>query len=111
MWIDQICINQTDIEERDSQVLLMRDIYEHAARVQIWLGEATSDPPSSLAFDLLHGFLREDRADLLEYIMQIGIAQPGTTTLASTTLVGFSEMEKDARSHVVESLLVVPRSM
>lgn len=56
MWIDQIRINQTDIEERDSQVLLMRDIYKHAARTQIWLSEAGSDLPSSLAIDLLNAF-------------------------------------------------------
>lgn len=77
MWIDQICINQTDIEKRDSQVLLMRDIYKHAARTQIWLGKAASDPPSSLAFDLLNGFSKANRADLDEYIMHFGAAQPG----------------------------------
>lgn len=77
MWIDQICIDQTDIEERDFQVLLMRDIYKHAVRTQIWLGEAASDPPNSLAFDLLNGFLRENRADLHEHIMRIGTPQPG----------------------------------
>ncbi|MCJ1404374.1 hypothetical protein MMC11_007599 [Xylographa trunciseda] len=77
MWIDQLCINQTDIEERDSQVLLMSDIYKHAAPTQIWLGEAAEDPPSSLAFDLLNGYLTENRADLHEYIMEVGTAQPG----------------------------------
>jgi hypothetical protein len=77
MWIDQICINQTDIEERDNQVLLMADIYKNAAATQIWLGGAASDPPSDLAFDLLNSFLKENRTDTREYIMQMGVAQPG----------------------------------
>jgi hypothetical protein len=77
LWIDQICINQTDIEERDSQVLLMRNIYKHAIRTQIWLGEAAENPPSILAFDLLDDFLRTNRADLRAYIMKVGAAQPG----------------------------------
>jgi hypothetical protein len=77
LWIDQICINQTNIQERDSQVLLMTEIYRHAARTQIWLGEAAEDPPSSLAFELLKDFLRTNREDLRAYIMKMGVAQPG----------------------------------
>ena len=38
MWVDAICINQHDIEERSSQVLLMKDIYTSAERVLIYLG-------------------------------------------------------------------------
>ncbi|KAI1770775.1 HET-domain-containing protein [Hypoxylon cercidicola] len=39
LWIDAICINQDDLEERASQVKLMRDVYEGAIGVTIWLGE------------------------------------------------------------------------
>lgn len=38
-WIDAICISQTDIEERNSQVALMRQIYSSAAGVCVWLGD------------------------------------------------------------------------
>ena len=38
MWVDAICINQQDLDERSSQVLLMKDIYSMAERVLIWLG-------------------------------------------------------------------------
>ncbi|KAF4445549.1 hypothetical protein F53441_10722 [Fusarium austroafricanum] len=41
LWIDQICINQNDIEERSSQVSFMRDIYSGAECVEAWLGPAT----------------------------------------------------------------------
>ena len=37
-WIDAICIDQIDIEERNQQVQLMTRIFESAQRVLIWLG-------------------------------------------------------------------------
>src|SRR5450432_2440442 len=38
IWVDAICINQRDIEERRKQVSLMRRIYSSAFRVLVWLG-------------------------------------------------------------------------
>ncbi|WJG35273.1 uncharacterized protein FOBCDRAFT_239639 [Fusarium oxysporum Fo47] len=38
LWIDAICINRKDPEERQSQVKLMKDIYTKSQRVVIWLG-------------------------------------------------------------------------
>ncbi|KAI4132341.1 MAG: hypothetical protein LQ341_006283, partial [Variospora aurantia] len=38
LWIDAICINQDDKEERSQQVARMGDIYKSAAKVIIWLG-------------------------------------------------------------------------
>lgn len=39
LWIDAICINQTDIDERNHQVRQMEKIYRSAKRVVVWLGE------------------------------------------------------------------------
>ncbi|ETS81729.1 hypothetical protein PFICI_06731 [Pestalotiopsis fici W106-1] len=39
LWIDALCINQFDLDERSSQVLLMPLIYSEATRVVLWLGE------------------------------------------------------------------------
>jgi hypothetical protein len=39
LWIDQICINQQDQEEREHQVGIMSDIYSGAAEVMVWLGD------------------------------------------------------------------------
>lgn len=38
LWIDAICIDQTSIPERNSQVKLMGDVYALSQRVLIWLG-------------------------------------------------------------------------
>jgi hypothetical protein len=49
LWADAICINQLDIQERNSQVLLMRDIYAHARQTTVWLGESCLDSDRALA--------------------------------------------------------------
>ncbi|CAH0031192.1 unnamed protein product [Clonostachys rhizophaga] len=39
MWIDAVCINQGDIDERSSQVRMMEEIYRRASIVVVWLGD------------------------------------------------------------------------
>jgi hypothetical protein len=43
LWIDAICINQDDLEERSKEVARMGDIYRNARRVVVWLGEESED--------------------------------------------------------------------
>jgi hypothetical protein len=38
LWIDAVCINQMDVDERGQQVQLMRDIFGKASDVVAWLG-------------------------------------------------------------------------
>ena len=38
IWIDQLCINQSDLDERAQQVTLMGKIYSWAEEVIVWLG-------------------------------------------------------------------------
>lgn len=42
LWVDSICIDQTNIGERSHQVSMMRDIYSRAESVAIFLGGDTS---------------------------------------------------------------------
>lgn len=42
-WIDQLCIDQTNDEEKSSQVTLMGEIYEMTSVVLVWLGPTTSE--------------------------------------------------------------------
>ncbi|PWY85460.1 hypothetical protein BO83DRAFT_433398 [Aspergillus eucalypticola CBS 122712] len=39
VWVDYVCINQNDISERNSQVVLMYQIYSTARSVVAWLGD------------------------------------------------------------------------
>jgi hypothetical protein len=41
IWIDQICINQADVRERNHQVGLMSRIYKDCEIVVVWLGDPT----------------------------------------------------------------------
>jgi hypothetical protein len=41
-WIDALCIDQSNFDERSDQVLLMGDIYTQCKFVFIWLGEEES---------------------------------------------------------------------
>ena len=50
LWVDSICIDQGNFEERNHQVRLMKDIYKNASEVVVWLGEETED--TAMAFDL-----------------------------------------------------------
>jgi hypothetical protein len=48
IWIDAICINQRDSEEKGQQVQSMAKIYSKASRVIVWLGGATPDSGQAL---------------------------------------------------------------
>ncbi|KAL8650250.1 MAG: hypothetical protein Q9226_005219 [Calogaya cf. arnoldii] len=43
LWVDAVCINQRNDEERGQQVARMADIYRSAAKVIIWLGPDDAD--------------------------------------------------------------------
>lgn len=51
LWIDALCINQNDVEERNQQVQMMADIYMMANSVIVWLGDAKDD--SDLGMDVI----------------------------------------------------------
>ena len=50
LWIDAVCINQEDVEERNSQVARMAEVFKAAAKVIVWLG-----PESEQSALALHG--------------------------------------------------------
>lgn len=52
LWVDAICINQTDTSERTHQVCQMSQLYRGAARVIVWLGPPAID--SDTAISTLH---------------------------------------------------------
>lgn len=55
IWIDAICINQNDIDERNYQVAKMKRIYEQAAEMTVWLGTHHDD--SHAAFQCMKDVL------------------------------------------------------
>jgi len=43
LWIDALCIDQSNVDERNHQVAMMGEIYSKATSVIVWLGESTFD--------------------------------------------------------------------
>lgn len=46
--VDQLCIDQSNKEEKSHQVPLMWDIYSNAQTVLVWLGRASPDRPGGV---------------------------------------------------------------
>jgi Heterokaryon incompatibility protein (HET) len=44
LWVDAICINQGDLDERSSQVAIMSAIFEQAEGAILWVGDDLDDP-------------------------------------------------------------------
>jgi hypothetical protein len=47
-WIDAICINQRDVEEKNSQVRLMTRLYRASHMVHVWLGEESDNSTQAM---------------------------------------------------------------
>ena len=56
LWIDAICINQCDLQERSQQVGIMRQIYKRSKKTLVWLGPETGD--TAKAFELIPYLLK-----------------------------------------------------
>ncbi|OAP65524.1 hypothetical protein AYL99_01496 [Fonsecaea erecta] len=65
LWVDAICINQgTDdaaLAERSIQITLMKQIYEQATNVLVWLGAPVDDKANRLAFPMMRYFVKLHR--------------------------------------------------
>ncbi|KAH8653956.1 heterokaryon incompatibility protein-domain-containing protein [Tricladium varicosporioides] len=67
LWIDQICIDQNDNDERGHQVKLMASIYSMAKEVIIWLGDA-SYIEAAPAFSLISKILAKMQTKIIPYV-------------------------------------------
>ncbi|KAF2728794.1 hypothetical protein EJ04DRAFT_590720, partial [Polyplosphaeria fusca] len=49
VWVDAICVNQENAEERSMQTMILRDIVREATALRVYLGESAED--SALLFE------------------------------------------------------------
>ncbi|KAK3941792.1 heterokaryon incompatibility protein 6, OR allele [Diplogelasinospora grovesii] len=49
LWVDAVCIDEENVDERDRQVANMGDIYRSASRTIVWLGDATKESAEAFA--------------------------------------------------------------
>ncbi|KAL8816680.1 MAG: hypothetical protein Q9223_004347 [Gallowayella weberi] len=65
IWADAVCINQSDVRERNQQVARMADIYEAAMKVLVWLGPEADG--STMAIENLVTLASKIKVDWTHY--------------------------------------------
>ncbi|GAP88836.1 putative heterokaryon incompatibility protein [Rosellinia necatrix] len=71
LWIDALCIDQLNLQERARHVAKMGMVYKYASRVIVWLGPAADD--SDFALETLRLIGRQ-----MEYVTPTKIAAPNS---------------------------------
>ena len=61
LWIDAICINQSDLVEKKGQIEQMGQVYSQASRVVVWLGGECDN--SRVALDFLRQVAQQTLSD------------------------------------------------
>jgi hypothetical protein len=64
IWIDALCINQSNQKEKEQQIQYMARIYSQANRVIVWLGEA--EDKSDQALEAIHVAPSKKSSEYLE---------------------------------------------
>jgi hypothetical protein len=61
VWVDAVCINQEDDQEKSAQIPLMREIYSAAEEVIVWLGKSKADwkTGDEMDEDLAFGLIKD----------------------------------------------------
>lgn len=95
LWIDSICINQSAeaVEERNSQVALMGEIYKSASMVTIWLGD--DDAKFKLLAERLRPILHWTHP--MYHPNEFGLTWD-LEAMMKSTVEGLELMEKDIHS-------------
>lgn len=107
LWVDAICINQDDTEERSAQVDIMGEIYQRAARVLPWLGEGDDDT------DWLIPLLRDPdfRTEVAQKANQVDDVAPGSIIIRAV-VVSFEDLCRRSwwsRLWVVQEIMLAKR--
>jgi hypothetical protein len=92
IWIDQICIDQTNLQEKAAQIPLMARIYREATEVIIWLGLPSADSNIALEYvakiSALHTLIERYFKEILSHVANpLQICKPlGEAELANRCL-------------------------
>ena len=79
LWIDAVCINQGDMNEKRQQIDLMGSIYRRAQAVHVWLGKA--DAQSKNAFRLAENVASIQSSEVDHVRAEISITRPTLQTM------------------------------
>lgn len=73
LWIDALCVNQQDNDERSAQVRGMLEIFKKAERVLVWLGECNGS--TEICLKRFASMTAEGRPDVDAFVQNCSMAQ------------------------------------
>lgn len=116
VWIDALCINQSDIEERNQHVTQMGEIYRKAKVVRIWLGEEVSGADQNAfntlgqILELLDDMYKEEVVnDAWKLQMYMG-RDPRTSAIEWTCLSSILDRAWFQRTWVIQEIGFAPQA-
>ena len=105
IWIDALCISQTDLQERNAQVQLMGTIYQLAERVVVWLGPNIRREPRQVAWPELEA-LREEALIRPKSRFLPAYPKPLTSTATDYLLRSWLECAYWHRTWIIQEFLL-----
>ena len=90
-WVDQLCINQYDLAERNQQVQMIGEIFGKAVMTFVWLGQA--DESSQSAFRLIKALAHSDLPLIEAFSILRGDEHSRLMEVLSPQRVGFETEE------------------
>ncbi|KAF2426505.1 heterokaryon incompatibility, partial [Tothia fuscella] len=103
-WIDQICIDQSNMKERNHQVGMMGTIYQSAKLVVAWLGQ--SDKSSSRVMQQLKYQYTMTARGLVMSHTHYSIPHPFGSDLTHQELSAFSQRPYWSRLWIIQELVL-----
>ncbi|KAK8103037.1 Heterokaryon incompatibility protein 6- OR allele, partial [Apiospora sp. TS-2023a] len=120
LWIDAICINQDDVDERGRQVALMRKIYCNTVQNLIWLGEGVEEA-TGYCLAVLDSIYRHAKSVTNDFATSLDEITCKTLPSGSISGLGGSLLEHHLitffsspwfeRVWVIQEALLAPRSL
>lgn len=101
IWVDALCINQSDVEERGRQVAKMGQIYEHCTRVIVYLGSDLAPILPEGSFPSRHPLRRLENGSVVP-------KQSSSQILREVTLENLLKRQYFNRIWVIQELLLAP---
>ena len=98
LWIDAVCIDQTNVSGREHQVALMRNVYSNSQHNLIYLGEADNTARAALeSIEYIIQEIREKTDDfrsLGDVLPQRNFNMPGDEVSDSTFFVDQNALQE-----------------
>ncbi|KAH6865669.1 heterokaryon incompatibility protein-domain-containing protein, partial [Alternaria rosae] len=94
LWVDAVCIDQSNLAERSYQVTLMSDIFRAASRVTVWLGPEEDD--SFYAINAMHAIGSSIDVDWINFTFKPRVSVNNPSSSAIEKLQDYRFRDKEA---------------